>query len=309
MGILFKYMSSPWNLFEDGFIRASQISVLNDPFEAIYCQKSLDDLVSYFDISESNFSNYITQNINNVGVISFTESKDNLLMWAHYANEHKGLVVGFNTYGKILLNLIKPVSSTSFEKHTPFNGEAKPVMYRKQPRYRVDKFDFDYSNISVEGEDRVLYEIFLQKSNEWVYEQEHRIVLRLEQADKVRIFDLDKIENEGIRNFILKSKHCCFIKEKQSYHEISLMDFEDHTDRAIAAESLAGLSKNKENIYLFKLSPRSISYCIFGAKCSLSIKDIKKSFLNSSSNFEVWKATQNKMNYSIDFEQLHGRNW
>lgn len=31
----------------------------------------------------------------NIGVLSLSEKCDDLLMWAHYAQNHKGLVVGF----------------------------------------------------------------------------------------------------------------------------------------------------------------------------------------------------------------------
>ncbi|WP_157673944.1 hypothetical protein [Cognaticolwellia beringensis] len=45
------------------------------------------------------------------------------------------------------------------------------MSYRKGLRYRNDKFDYDYSSIAVEGADKVLFEVFMQKSDEWIYEQ------------------------------------------------------------------------------------------------------------------------------------------
>lgn len=39
---LFKYLPEPRNLFEEGFIRLSQMVVLNDPFEASFCMASLE---------------------------------------------------------------------------------------------------------------------------------------------------------------------------------------------------------------------------------------------------------------------------
>lgn len=86
--VYFKYMSSPRKLFEDGFIRLTQRSALNDPFEAVYCVDGLNDLVSHFDdknvfdagYKEISFQQYIENNIDKVGVVSLSESKDNLLM-------------------------------------------------------------------------------------------------------------------------------------------------------------------------------------------------------------------------------------
>ncbi|OIP99438.1 MAG: hypothetical protein AUK35_07210 [Zetaproteobacteria bacterium CG2_30_46_52] len=142
-------MSSPRRVLKDGFIRATQLSALNDPFEAVYCEKGLKELVSYFDdssvvqtgLGEISFSEYVERNKNNIGVISFSESKENLLMWAHYADEHRGVVLGLSglDFDKgMFVNLSPPtiLLSTSWEGYGPFDGIPKPVMYRKQPRYR-----------------------------------------------------------------------------------------------------------------------------------------------------------------------------
>ena len=32
-----------------------------------------------------------------ISILSLTEDKNNLLMWSHYANEHRGFVIGFNS--------------------------------------------------------------------------------------------------------------------------------------------------------------------------------------------------------------------
>ena len=39
--MLFKYVSNPDFILEDGYIRATQLSALNDPFEANYDKKGL----------------------------------------------------------------------------------------------------------------------------------------------------------------------------------------------------------------------------------------------------------------------------
>jgi hypothetical protein len=170
-------MSEPRDFFEEGFIRLSQLSALNDPFEAAFCRKSLDELASYFDsptswdseFGELSFSQYVNLRINHIGVISFTENKENLLMWAHYANEHKGIVAGiayFPQIGCMFENLFRTnvlTNSAWADEWSQFDGTPKPVSYRKGLRYRNDKFDYDYSNISAEGADRILYEVFYRK--------------------------------------------------------------------------------------------------------------------------------------------------
>lgn len=113
---LFKYLPEPRNLFDEGFIRLSQPVALNDPFEASFCSDSLNELSGYFDYSKAqdpefgdiSFSQYIEMRMHNIGVISLSENKENLLMWAHYANEHKGVVAGISyvpTLGSIFREL------------------------------------------------------------------------------------------------------------------------------------------------------------------------------------------------------------
>lgn len=116
---LFKYVSSPHELLSKGYIRATQLSALNDPFEAYYCKnglKELSDDLSDFDpdspLSDTNILNYIDMSKYRIGIISLTEAKDNLLMWAHYANEHKGMVIGFSIFDK------------SFKQECPFSAFA-----------------------------------------------------------------------------------------------------------------------------------------------------------------------------------------
>lgn len=80
---LFKYMSEPRDFFTEGFIRLSQPSVLNDPFEAAFCRTSLDELAVHFDnpifsiygFKDLTYSQYVDLKIHHVGVISFTENK------------------------------------------------------------------------------------------------------------------------------------------------------------------------------------------------------------------------------------------
>jgi hypothetical protein len=80
------------------------------------------------------------------GVLCFSGVKDNLLMWAHYADSHRGFVVEFDTEDEGFRRL----------------GELHQVRYRK------DRPLFDV----VKGPDMA---IFLLKSQDWDYEKEFRI--------------------------------------------------------------------------------------------------------------------------------------
>ena len=309
-------MEKPRNIFSDGFIRLSQPSVLNDPFEATFCSRSLDELANHFDdttaidleLGEISFSEYIKIRMQSVGVISFSENKENLLMWAHYADEHKGLVIGILDIpenGSIFHNLVNVdlLNSTSFDSYSPFDGKPRAINYRKGLRYRNDKFDYDYSNISAEGADRILYEVFMQKSDEWIYEQEHRIILKVVQADKVILPSLDDITNVKIQNMILESTHSS-IDPETGHHVVNLVDFRDQRERRVIANELSKLSKNPNVIYLMKLSSSAINSCLLGLKSPITKSEVLGKHVLAAGSFAVWEAKKDVDYYTLEFKEI-----
>jgi hypothetical protein len=314
---LFKYLREPRNLFTEGFIRLSQPAALNDPFEASFCIESLNELASHFDDSEAydfeygniSFSQYIEMRMHNIGVISLSENKENLLMWAHYADEHKGIVAGIShmpMFDSIFQNLFRAdtlINTSWGEEYSPFDGKPKPISYRKGLRYRSDKFDYDYSNISVEGADRLLYEVFMQKSDEWIYEQEHRVVLRLEQADRVIIEDVEKIKNSVIKDRI-KSANYSQINLRNNSYTVDLYKIQDDAIRVSVAKELAKLSHNSNIIYLMLLNPSCINNCLLGLKSSLQKVAVQGQFACSVGCLDIWQAKKNNDYYSLEFTQI-----
>lgn len=314
---LFKYLPEPRNLFDEGFIRLSQPVVLNDPFEASFCSESLDELSSHFynsmaqdpEFGNISFSQYIEMRMHNIGIVSLSENKENLLMWAHYANEHKGVVAGISympMFGSIFQNLFRAdtlINSSWGVEHSPFDGIPKPVSYRKGLRYRNDKFDYDYSNIDAEGADRILYEVFMQKSDEWIYEQEHRVVLRLEQADRVIIENVQHIKNDAIRNRIISSSYSYTNPIDNSY-VINLYEIDDEAIRVSVAMQLAKLSRNPRSIYLMKLNPSCINNYLLGLNSSLDKINVQGKFASSVGYLDIWRAVKNSDYYSLEFIQV-----
>lgn len=310
-------MSKPRDFFEDGFIRLSQPSALNDPFEAAFCRRSLDELASHFDeptswdpeFGELSFSQYVDLRMQHIGVISFSENKENLLMWAHYADEHKGIVAGvayFQQNGSIFEKLFRAdslINSAWGEEWSQFDGVPKPVSYRKGLRYRNDKFDYDYSNISAEGADRVLYEVFLQKSDEWIYEQEHRVVLRLEQSDRVIIPDLESVGNRRIKNIIEVASYSTINPENGSC-VVNLFEVSDDAERTAVAMELAKLSRNPQVIYQMKLSSSAINNCLIGLNSNITKAEVQGRHACSTGYLDIWKAAKNMDYYSIEFKQI-----
>lgn len=110
-------------------------------------------------IFKNKFDEYINKII---GILSLTKKNDNLLMWAHYANEHKGFVVEFDRKNKFF---------ESKEKDNFIYKGIQKVTYSSVREY----------NFLV---DNSWDEILLTKSKEWEYENEYRIIRRLLESDE-----------------------------------------------------------------------------------------------------------------------------
>lgn len=82
-----------------------------------------------------------------IGVSCFSSENDNLLMWAHYADSHKGVCFEFKAGGS-------------------FFGAAQQVQYQD-----------DIPEVNYFSAPEVWMQCILTKSNHWSYENESRIVL------------------------------------------------------------------------------------------------------------------------------------
>ena len=120
------------------------------------------------------------------GILSLSRSNDSLLMWAHYADAHRGYVLGLDEAHPFF--------------HKP-DGRGKPV----KPRNVV----YTSKRIVIEAGSPDFYEQLLcVKSLEWAYEQEVRAFTRF--GDGVRVEDFEKNSHDQVHLFLLP-KEC--IKE------------------------------------------------------------------------------------------------
>lgn len=86
--------------------------------------------------------------VDRAGIVCFSKVRDDILMWAHYADKHKGLCFEFDGSSNCI-----------------FFGEAQPVEYE------------DYTPIPLhEDRDRQMTRVILTKSKHWLYEKEYRIL-------------------------------------------------------------------------------------------------------------------------------------
>lgn len=96
------------------------------------------------------FGNLPNSHIDEMGVFCMTEKKNNILMWAHYADGHKGLCLEFQTI------------STN-----PFFVIAQKIDYRQ---------NYSKPNIFTSTSDEQMQAKLLIKAEDWEYEKEWRII-------------------------------------------------------------------------------------------------------------------------------------
>ena len=194
MRILYKYLPpARLDVLRDGRIRCTQPLLFNDPFESkpyitAMPPKEMMERVSKVESERIDLPDEervailkVSEDPENaaavmammmtlfgagVGILSLTEKRDNLLMWAHYAAEHTGYVIGFDTTHQYWNNF-------GDEKGNDHAGVLRKVDYsdrRPSPKHLA-------------AVSRT--EMYFTKSREWEYEQEWRVFRVLEQPDHV----------------------------------------------------------------------------------------------------------------------------
>lgn len=106
------------------------------------------------------------------GILSLTRTPVNALMWAHYANSHRGVVLGLDMEDAGLLdpnsNMIPAhLGSVVYSRHRNINGYSSV----SANGFRIGgTHHFDITNYEK------LQRLFLHKPIDWAYEEEVRVV-------------------------------------------------------------------------------------------------------------------------------------
>lgn len=221
--IIYKYVSR-LDVIENASIRFSQAGALNDPFETTPCYSEYREYL--LETLTKNHGGLIPPEIvpnlmptidgvlagvsetmgNYFVILSLTKKNNNGLMWAHYADSHKGYVIGFD-------------SENSFFQ--PGNGKAidglRDVIYSSDraivPRTGLNPLSRDELALFNE-------QFFFTKSSDWGYEEEVRILAHPAAADdsskefagyKVCLFNFPR---DSVREIILGCKMQSDMRDK-----------------------------------------------------------------------------------------------
>ncbi len=107
---------------------------------------------------------------------------DNLLMWSHYADCHRGFVLGFQREHSYFHQR---------DPRKPYFGEVTPVSYKlERPSGPIVN---DPTDIGPAIYDQFAVRFFLHKSIHWKYEKEWRLIRELDSADAEFEVDGDRV--------------------------------------------------------------------------------------------------------------------
>ncbi len=131
-------------------LKIAQLDDLNDPFELKSVNLCNPIHAQAFDGTD-NFEGYKAEMARLYGVLCFSEDKADVLQWAHYADRHKGICLGFDVSG-------------SEEKFGRVQYVAERFPFPERP-------DLAFS-----------WKLLSTKSVAWKYEKEWRVFLRLKEG-------------------------------------------------------------------------------------------------------------------------------
>jgi len=129
------------------------------------------------------------------GIFSLTTARDNLVMWSHYAASHKGIVVGFEADHPFFARSrdFQPVDYNEERISLPSNDGYLRLAGKHLPA------GSDYRELAEQ--------LFLRKHPDWKYEEEWRMIKRLDQATNTSPTDssvyLFEIPHDAIKVIIL----------------------------------------------------------------------------------------------------------
>jgi hypothetical protein len=176
--IFFKYR--PVNKFLFDSIVKSAIyfpnrTQLNDPFDCnVDIVKSIENAIKKSDgktqdvfkrfLSDEKHLKRFRNNVVSLGIGSFSLTHMETLLWSHYANDHKGIVLRYDFPAEFLddENHILGVAGVSYKPNAISNWLRENIRL-----YEENHFEF------ITG---LLKKVLMSKAPSWAYEQEARIV-------------------------------------------------------------------------------------------------------------------------------------
>jgi hypothetical protein len=162
-------------------IKISTIEDLNDPFELQGLQLSNKE----YRIA---FRRMKKQLHKNFGILSFSKSWKNPVLWSHYGDKHRGICMGFDVPD----NMLESINYV----------ESRKLV------------DLDLENNRNQIDENIMKELLHQKFKDWHYEEEYRAWVGLDEKDKkTGLYFMDFSDTLELKEIIVGSRSKIKLKE------------------------------------------------------------------------------------------------
>ncbi len=290
MNVLFKYYKKlDKSYFQNPTIKISNTVKLNDPFER-QVDSGLMELVlnsfpnqkiklKEYDLSptfnEVTFLNLISK----IGIVSLSETPRNLLMWSHYADQYKGICIGYR--------------SDFLDHHENKSHEVLPTIYHPvKVNYDNSRYDPLTDIFTANNKDELRKQILtmslLRKGDDWLYEKEHRSIIPMEFYDSI----------------------ICTGENNASYYEKKYPFLFSINERQLRVKSTPtySITDKDELIFALGIDKRSIVSVYFGIDINNMYdyvelyEEIKKD--PDLSHVKFYIATPSKTKFELNFSSM-----
>ena len=170
---VYKFLSEKWALEDIRMrrIKISEIHDLNDPFELIP-----------FDLSDPEYRKAmlsVRDEMNARGILSFSRSWSSPLLWAHYADKHRGICLGFDV------------------------ARADEIL-------KIVKYEEERLQLPDELDEETAQQFLYTKSADWEYEEEVRVYTSRDVEENGNYFaNFDEDENDLTLREVIVGHRCC----------------------------------------------------------------------------------------------------
>lgn len=153
--VIYRYLPAQWALeaLQTNQFRVAYLNNLNDIFDCA------PRIINRTNMSDKGYENRTQNRIyQNHGILSFSAKRDNLLVWAHYAKDYTGIAIGLKT--------------SSLENHFGSKDLWRVEYDKKGVRPSINFTGHAVSDVKI-------YRAYGTKGDEWRYEEEYRLFLKL----------------------------------------------------------------------------------------------------------------------------------
>lgn len=308
MQVYYKYTNLfPIEYFNNPTIKISPTAYLNDPFEYNASEniihsirKHLQDIGLDDDYILRGVSSYI-KSINAMlslnGIVSFSETPRNSLMWAHYAGQHYGMCIGYDK------NILKHIEDDNADISFYITLNTPQKINYDNLRFESDHY-FDRSNQDLDRQATIKH--LLKKSDEWIYEKEHRCIIPYYKTDTIILTSDAAIVDQKYTPL----KELSAVKVGTPFEVIIKMAIENGMLSATETKNkysvnkegldpvlFARLQTSKNAVHLVNINPDSIHSIYFG--CNVSEETIRPYYEHLKDRYPMYKFEISKKRFEL----------